>query len=543
MEDNEIATDNDYPGVVIDTITFNDGTTLPLTPNSIIVFTGANNCGKSQILRDIEGSSADSTKKISIVVSNLTYHLRGAISQSFLLKNFHVNHQGNLEHNISRSIISKESLLYEWNRKHLPGGLRSLLIKRISTEMRLTVSNSLSRDDYNAATHPIHKMMKSENLAETISDYFHQAFGMDLVVNRNMLRTVPLHVGKAPNKELYTMKNQDEYNAIIDALPQLQDQGDGMRSFASILLDTFTSEYAITLIDEPEAFLHPPQARIMGKMLGHNNPDNRQLIVSTHSENFLQGILDSSNENVTIVRVNRHDSINRMSVLKNEEIVTLWTNPLLRYSNILSGLFHEIVIVCESDYDCLFYQAITNAIYENRGEIAPDVLFTHCGGKSRIKDAVSALKVVDVPVIAICDFDLLNSGHNFRPLIEAFGADWENVCSAGMKNVYDSMNAKNSSGNNAWGDIKTIGKAGFSRDAFASYEKVESICKKAGLFIVPCGEMEDFDKSVGKDKKDWVYYVLENYDLAQEPKMNGARSFIQEVLNYGLSYNSRFAHP
>lgn len=55
--------------------------------------------------------------------------------------------------------------------------------------------------------------------------------------------------------------------------------------------------------------------------------------------------------------------------------------------------------------------------------------------------------------------------------------------------------------------------------------------------------MEDFDKSVGKDKKDWVYYVLENYDLAQEPKMNGARSFIQEVLNYGLSYNSRFAHP
>ena len=115
MEDNEIATDNDYPGVVIDTITFNDGTTLPLTPNSIIVFTGANNCGKSQILRDIEGSFADSTKKISIVVSNLTYHLRGAISQSFLLKNFHVNHQGNLEHNISRSIISKESLLYEWN--------------------------------------------------------------------------------------------------------------------------------------------------------------------------------------------------------------------------------------------------------------------------------------------------------------------------------------------------------------------------------------------------------------------------------------------
>ena len=65
-------------------------------------------------------------------------------------------------------------------------------------------------------------------------------------------------------------------------------------------------------------------------------------------------------------------------------------------------------IVCESDYDCLFYQAIMNAIYEQKNEIAPDTLFTHCGGKNRMNDVVSALKAVDVPVIAICDFDILN---------------------------------------------------------------------------------------------------------------------------------------
>lgn len=532
---NQEELDVDYPGVVIESISFNDGTTLALEPNSIVVFTGANNCGKSQILRDIENCFDESRKKMSVVVSDLSYHLCGEITQAFFDKNFHINEQGHLEQNGSRNVVHKESLLHEWERKHLPRDLRSIFIKRINTEMRLSVSNSLPRDGYGATAHPIYKMMKSEKLTQTVSSYFHQAFGMDLVVNRNMLQTVPLHVGKAPDKTHYTIQDRDEYDALIDALPQLQEQGDGMRSFASILLDTFTSEYSLTLIDEPEAFLHPPQARIMGKMLGQNNPSNRQLIVSTHSEDFLQGILDSSNDNVTIVRINRQDNINWMSILENEEIEKLWTNPILRYSNILSGLFHEMVVVCESDYDCMFYQAVMNALYESNGEISPDVLFTHCGGKSRTKDVVSALRAVDVPVVSICDFDLVDSSQDFKSLIEAFGKDWESIRSSGLKTVHDSFNAKKGVGVDMHSLIKSAGKACLDGDAPAAYENVESICKEMGLFVVPCGEMECFDKTINKEKKDWVYHVLEHYNLATEPKMKEARSFVRSILSFNQS--------
>jgi predicted ATP-dependent endonuclease of OLD family len=83
-----------------------------------------------------------------------------------------------------------------------------------------------------------------------------------------------------------------------------------MRSFASVLLDKFTSEYSIMLIDEPEAFLHPPQARLLGKMLATHNPDSRQLFIATHSEDFLQGLLDADNESVIVVRIDRIDDIN-----------------------------------------------------------------------------------------------------------------------------------------------------------------------------------------------------------------------------------------
>ena len=239
----------------------------------------------------------------------------------------------------------------------------------------------------------------------------------------------------------------------------------------------------------------------------------------------LDDFYSSQEKLLKITQKTIHDKINN-------EIKKLWSNPILRYSNILSGLFHEKVVVCESDYDCLFYQAIVNAIDEHKGDAAVDILFTHCGGKSRAKDVVSALRAVNVPVIAVCDFDLLNASQNFRPLLEAVGLDWSSILSAGMKTIYDEMNSKSNSETDAWKQIKKIGKAGFTGDSPAAYEKVERMCKKAGLFIVPVGEMECFDKTINKEKKEWVYHVLENYDLATEPKLDEARKFVQAIVDY-----------
>ena len=99
-----------------------------------------------------------------------------------------------------------------------------------------------------------------------------------------------------------------------------------------------------------------------------------------------------------------------------------------------------------------------------------------------------------------------------------------------MNVIYNSVNAQGSSGNSAWDSIKKIGKAGFVGDAPAAYERVEKVVKNAGLFIVPLGEMECFDKTINKEKKDWVYYVLENYNLRTEPKLENARQFIKEIV-------------
>lgn len=526
------------PQIYFKKIKFNDNTELLLEKNSIVVFTGANNSGKSRVLKDIE-SSLDCTNHIEkVVVKTSESDYCGEIGEkSFLEEHFYKDAEGYYRSLESGFAFETSSLEQFWKGRTLYNSLHKVFVKRLSTEKRLSASNALIRNAQ-PEQHPIYRLNKNEELAQKISDYFSEAFGVDLIVNRNEMQTIPLHVGKAPDKSSYTINQQDEYYNIVSKLPKLQDQGDGMRSFASILLHTFTSDYSITLIDEPEAFLHPPQARILGKMLSQNNPDYRQLFISTHSEDFLQGLLDADNNSVTVIRINREYDVNRMSALQNERIKELWGNPLLRYSNILSGLFHEKVVVCESDYDCLFYQAVINAVYEKKNEIAPDLLFTHCGGKSRVKDVVKALKAVNVPVTAITDFDLLNSSPNFKSLANAFGMNWETELLPNMKVVYDNMNAKKSSGNDAWAQIKKIGKAGFDGDSPEAYEKVETLCKSKGLFVVPVGEMECFDKTVNKEKKEWVYHVLENYDLANEPKLETARKFLQLICDFKIEKSS-----
>ena len=94
------------------------------------------------------------------------------------------------------------------------------------------------------------------------------------------------------------------------------------------------------------------------------------------------------------------------------------------------------------------------------------------------------------------------------------------------------MNAEGGGENNAWKQIKRVGEAGFTGKEPAAYEKVEEVCKSAGLFVVPVGEMECFDKTINKEKKDWIYNLLEKYELATEKKLEEARKFVQEIVDY-----------
>ena len=80
------------PQVFIKSIKFNDDTQLPISYNSVIVFTGANNSGKSQVLRDVETGLDESNSLPTIVIKDIEYDFLGMIDQeTFFRERFNVN--------------------------------------------------------------------------------------------------------------------------------------------------------------------------------------------------------------------------------------------------------------------------------------------------------------------------------------------------------------------------------------------------------------------------------------------------------------------
>ncbi len=419
------------PQIFVDKLKFNDGYEMTIGHSDIVIFTGANNAGKSQALKDID--TLMSAKSASgIVVTTLDTDYTGDI----LSKIDDYKQKDGYYHISNNAYSQEEDILNMWKKKD-PRFAHEYK-NRLDTETRLNISKtSPSFDVLNAEpSTPAQRLYVDDKLEKKISELFHEAFNAYLILNIRGGSMIPIHVGQTPKMDVGEDRGSTSYLEKLRPLPLLEAQGDGMRSFAGILFDVFTSTKTVTMIDEPEAFLHPPQARLLGRMLVKNKPNDRQLFISTHSEDFLKGLLDADSDNVKIVRINREGNTNNIKTLNNEDVKSLWKDSILRYSNILSGLFHSKVVICESDTDCRFYQAMLNALYEGQNKVSPDILFTHCGGKERFKAVIPALKALDVKTVVVADFDVLDKEVTFKTICEIMGIGWDNLKSK-WKSVYD----------------------------------------------------------------------------------------------------------
>lgn len=556
--------------VWISEIEFNDDSKIEFSKNDITVFVGPNNAGKSASLKESANLLRQKDNK-GIVLKDITIEKIGEIADLFSLlesisKKIYSNnpqpHYQGFGYNIYHPSVT--SL---WNNyKNGISDLFSLFVNALSTEDRLKAASPPRsiKITTEPLSHPIHFLQKYDELEKKFSDYFRQAFGTDLVVHRNAGNEVPLYVGERPVPADGSDRVSESYLHDLEQLDLLHLQGDGMRSFVGVLLNAFISKHSIIFIDEPEAFLHPPQARLLGKMLAKDLPSERQLFLATHSEDFLKGLLDADNANLKIVRIQRNGTINKVSVLHNSDINSIWNDSLLRHSNVLNGLFHSKVVICESDSDCRFYSAVLSAIYENTDSISPDILFIHCGGKHRIPTVVKALVKLNVIVKVITDFDVLNDINPIKFIFEELGGIWAEV-ETDWKTVKTSIDPKrpeleaselkaeidaifNSNSEriiskskiseiqntlkkaSAWAHAKEVGKLFIPNgEPTKAYDRIQEKFQRVGLHVVEVGQLESFVKSIGNHGPKWVNEVMVK-DLKLDPELEIARAFVLRVI-------------
>lgn len=556
------------PRLSFETITFSDGTVLRLDEDDIVVFVGPNNAGKSAALRELETWVAMSTP--GLVIKDATMVKVG--TQSDLKAYLEAKAQksgdsGNLTYGGIGYNIHHSHLIY-FDQPSDRSPVAPFFAKRLTTESRIQDSNAAPAIALfqSPPSHPIHMLLMNPELAKEISDKFRHAFGKDLTPFRAGGSTFPLYIGDKPAAPPGKDELSKEFvEALQTSNVMLEKQGDGMRSFVAVVLHVLAAQtHSIQFLDEPEAFLHPPQARLLGRYIAENRAGNSQLFISTHSTDVLDGLVEGGSDKVRIVRLRREGEINRVKELDNEKTKAVAKDTLARFSRVFDGIFFEHVVICEADADCMFYQSILN-LPSISGDRRPDVLFVHTAGKHRMAKLADTLRSLDVPVSVIADIDILNEEGTFKDLFQKPGGDWT-ALNTHWKTVSDAvlrqrppLNAEQVAGLIAkqlegaagtgefpdekeraikevfktvspWSAMKRSGRNALpAGEPIKHFDALSQLCSQHGLWIVPVGEIEGFCRSIGSHGPKFVEKVLEERILETDSELQDVRDFIREI--------------
>lgn len=355
------------------------------------------------------------------------------------------------------------------------------------------------------------------------------------------------------------------YLEKVEKLPRLEDQGDGMRSFATVTAAFVGTNKSILLIDEPEAFLHPPQARVLGRFIGAKRKKNSQTIVATHSADVIKGVMETRSAKVHIGRITRSADGRKSQIfwIRPDDTAQFTTDPLLRTTNALEALLHDETILTEADRDAVFYQVVLDSL--GSGAPRADRLFLHTGGKHRFPSLASALVKLGVRPKIIADVDLLRTQDVLGSVLEAVGAasapilhladrigksisqrappvtgqavlnqvqailsEIDHPQNAVADNVLRGLRRVADAGS-PWASVKLSGaRAVLKGDMYRAYEDLEGQLANEGIWLVPVGELEGFCRSAGAKGQRWLDSVLSK-DVAADPELEPARRFVSQI--------------
>lgn len=546
------------PTATLAEITFSGGHNIKLDDDEKVILVGPNNSGKSLSLREIIQICQSGKTNNSLVIKDLKLKKTGTArdllnyleSNAVLVSN---------QYSISDYIIYDSNIQFWDHSPYLISGLHVGHVKNIAANDRLNICNQQDSISPNQQkTKPQHILYDDEDLMNRVSGLFRKAFSKDLMFDFRGGSKLPIHVGQLPIVEGDVDRVGNFYVSKVRENPLLDQQGDGIKSYAGILFETVASERDITLLDEPEAFLHPPQMRRLGETL--SSEVKGQLIVATHSSDILRGFLEGTKGKVRILRIQRDGDKNIVHEAASETIKELWEKPDLRYSNALDGIFHEQTIICEDDSDCRLINS--TADYVNSYEKVPfkDTSYVPTGGKHGIPKVASVLRKIGVPVKAVFDIDFLSERELVKNTVTAFGGDWANIevlwqrvdsevrsgikpksievikaeiietlKNAGQGNLQKGNIVSLLKQGTPWNEIKKFGEIAIPNgQAQTFYKELKSALEKLGIFVIPVGEIENFCPEIGLHGPKFVTKLLTEIPFS-DPTLNKLRDFVSHV--------------
>jgi len=531
----------------IDNLTFSSNDIIQLEKSSLLILIGPNSSGKTTALKNIELALREK-KKDQLVLKDLAYTKEGSSEdfEKWLEENYPKSEiNGQIRYQTKNSVIIENQIEKKWKNDQ---DIMNFLVHRLNTEERLQIvkpKESIPVYQENPSEY-IHVLQADDKLLKKISEETKNAFNKEVIINWGGGRKVWFHVGNEPNKDDNNDRVSSKYLKELNEVPRLENEGDGIKSYIGCLLGISCGAHKILLIDEPEAFLHPSQARRLGTIIAQSAKElNRQIIIATHSGDIIKGAFNAG-EKVSVCRIERNSNDeNTASLLGSSQLKDLWSKPLLQSTSAINGVFHTGVVVCEADADCRFFERIIGNIdNKNLLDSSPDLYFIHGGGKGEISTLVNSYRTLNIKTAAIVDFDILRNTKEFKKLYGILGGKWEDIESKynnakaaldelpssktipefvkEMNNIVKDIKEKSDITNSnkqrisnllsdasKWSEAK---KHGINKLNGGAYRDCETVIKKSheiGLFIIPNGELESWWRAGPSNKSEWIIEALE----------------------------------
>lgn len=522
---------NSFPDAFFTSISLNDEK-FELKKDSIVCFVGGNGVGKSAVLSALLGRVTDDDELMrECILSGMDFNV--SLSQKEFedfLGEVGTREESGISWYGARCPQHANTRFVDHYFQGLNKNLNTLFVLYASTRQRLTSVDAPSHLHIGkqAARHPFHVLYAEPEKEALLNRMSERIFGRSVFINPGAGSVLPLHIAPNSNAVPNLPNRGQNYANEVGKFPEISSDGDGVQSTIGLLAILVASHHSCLIIDEPDVFLHPPQAFQMGKSIAELST-SRQVFLATHSHRLLQGLIDKAADRVTLVKLSKSSKDFSFKVVSPNTLLEIQSDPLLKYSGVADCLFYSRVLLCEDYNDCYFYSAALDQIGSS---LASESLWIGVGGKERLAKFAQVCAVLGVMPICVADFDLLapqhgKPSHGLLGLLAAFGedVDWY---SRELSSLY---RAVSNNGKINWELVKDIGIQAFSFDQ-GLHKKVLGIlnaAKASGLVINPFGEMESlaepkFDKSI-----DGITGFLKR-DIQTDPGLHNAKVFL-ETLN------------
>lgn len=512
----------------------------------INIFVGSNNSGKSLFLQELHSylkSGRDTGNKFKIIDQVEVKPYSNEESAIFLEKNTYSDTYNSDSYNISfkpefnsvrrvsgnelKKALNKPNELSEpslntYRFKYIEGPQTLLIDGQNRLNSFESMPWSLSRepgDSYNSKEHLIDLLREDPEKNNTFKKIIFDAFNKHIGVMYNG-GNAQFVLSDIPIPEEFDMYLGTKATNFYKGCDKGINISDGIKAYTGIVSKVISAEASTILIDEPEAFLHPPLARKLGSVLANLSADEKkEIYISTHSANFIMGCIESRTP-INIIRVGYDNRTATASLIDHATLTKLMRNPLFRSVSVIDGLFYKNVIVTEADSDRAFYQEINTRLKDYKPEWhIDDCLFLNAQNKQTVGPIVNLLRKVGVPAISLIDFDLIKDGGTvFTKYLssvnipESLHHSIEDKKTQ-IKNIFPRPDNGKYPSNS---EIKTQGihylEEVSPKDLYLTAQSMLKELNEYGLFPVPYGELESWlpDIEATRHGNDWLIEKFEN---------------------------------